>query len=139
MNGILDVESGSLLVEERCSTSDSFGIGGTGLSQTMGIDVNEIGRIFASYNESKSIHFQSRYGHLDVYSINQHDTMPHASTARMEITTLGGKNVTFNSGDSSFHSLNINAGGGIVNPYDLRTTSGPLGLTFTGSDLILGS
>ena len=92
----------------------------------------------SSFHSTKDIHFRSRFGDIDVYSISQEDHMSDADDATFKISALSNKNITFNSGSSTFHTLDVASSGGIYLPYNLSTTVGDLDLTFLNDELFIG-
>ena len=71
----------------------------------MHVDDNLLGRIFAEFSSINYITFQSLLGSIEVHSVLQSIHMDEASTAQIKL--IADDDVTFTSGDSDFHTLEV--------------------------------
>ena len=104
--------SGTLLVVEQCSTTDSIGLGGTNPSDALAFDDTELARLIAS--SSGTLKFQSYHGAIDVNGIVQNTDMQRANHAAVELITDAQKSITLQSSSNSFASLTVTSAGGIT-------------------------
>ena len=135
--GELVIGNGSLLFEEHCERERSIGIGNVGLPVAMHIDDSLLSRITAQFSLYNYITFNSNYGSIEVHNVNQNTDMIKANTARMKLISTG--SVNFTSGDSSFHTLEVDSNYGIFQEYNVDTTVGHLVYNYTNQNCVLHS
>ena len=82
-----------------------IGIGDSNLDVAMHVDDSLLGRITAQFSTVNYITFESLLGSIEIHSVLQSTHMDLAKTAQIKLITSA--DVQFTSGDSDFHTLEV--------------------------------
>lgn len=134
--GLIDVGiDGNLTFSERCTSTESVGIGGYVPPENMGISKAELARL-----KGFRVICNSLLGNMHVWGLDHpEDDMANITWHAFVIADAPTKQITFANESSVFREVYIECDGGIiVEPgIDITTTEGHLSFTFYNGDLEL--
>ena len=133
--GEIDFGNGSLLFYEKCNAQNSINIGTSDDTYKMNIDYATLAKITGEFNPSNYITFHSQYGHVQISNVIQENHLMNANDAQIQIIDSSLLGISFNVGQSIFHTLDIESQGGIVQEKDIIVTVGTITVDYTGKNI----
>ena len=130
ITGSLRAPNESISFLERCTTSSSVGIGGTGHPpEEMSLTRDELSRLTA-----ENITFATHQGHMTIYGVD-HDSDMNAIGDYVHL--FSNQTITFTSHDTFFRQVHANAELGMNVHTNINATRGDLTFVYPYGDLLL--